>query len=126
MDWMNLGLNPKQALYAARRAAGDTQAAAAREVGIAERTARRWEAQEEIQAAILEAGAELWQGLRDRVPQGLNRAWDTALGMLDNGATDGIRLKAAALLLDSGLKLRDRDIEARLAALEDELGLGKR
>jgi hypothetical protein len=78
---------------------------------------------------------------RQRVEAARATFWERALGILSKGAAESatvlrrllrsedgrIKLQAAKVLLDQGIKVRDQvDIEQRLAALEGRLGNGKK
>ena len=97
----------------------DTKAAAVA-AGIAERTAYRWVADQDIQAAIVEGeGAALTE-----VTRGLLRLSSTALETLENAmgdddATTSARVRAADIVLARLLQLRELvTLEDRIAALE--------
>ncbi|MBM7780456.1 helix-turn-helix domain-containing protein [Arthrobacter tumbae] len=113
----NARLSRKQeAALAALAVVGSTKEAAER-VGVAESTVRRWFASEPFREAYRQQSRELnGEALDD-----LRMAQKEAVRVLRAGLSaesPATQVRAASRLLEVGLKIRDDDIEARLADLE--------
>jgi transposase-like protein len=103
-------------------------AQAAQSVGIGERTLYRWMAEDEkFNAALTRAESELIAEATRRLLALQNRALGVIEGVLGNPlAQPATQLRAAALVLDYALKLRElHSVEARLSALEKTIGQSK-
>lgn len=97
-----------------------TITAAAETIGAGEKTLRRWMAEPAFRAALSEAESDLIDAATRRLLQLQNTAFETVSGILDDpNATHTVRLRAAALVLEYLLKLRElRNVERRLVDLE--------
>lgn len=100
---------------------------AAKAAGISERTAYRWIKDPQIITALNEAAAQTMQALSRRLIALGEKAAQVIDETLDNAdASEGVRLRAAALALDKILQIRELvDLEQRLTALEAETWRGK-
>jgi hypothetical protein len=98
-----------------------TVAEAARVAGVAERTIYRWLAGDAAFVADLRAAEET---AIDHAARRLVGLQDDAIGLLgdvvaDATAAPGVRVRAASLIVDLALRLRElRSLEERVAALE--------
>lgn len=119
-----MALTPKQAAALAALLAGRTATEAARAAGCSLRTLARWKA-EPFFVAELRAGEAELIGAALRGLSVLARPAADTLGrvLADDGAPVGVKLRAAQIVLDSLLRLREAvDLEARVAALEEGQG----
>jgi hypothetical protein len=110
--------------FVAARLRGATQAEAAAEAGISERQARRWEREPDVRNAIAEGAREIARDAERRLRVASTRAADVLVALMERGLpADGVRLRAAQLVLERVDAARDREeIESRIAALEERLG----
>jgi len=98
-----------------------TAAEAATTAGVSERTLYRWLQDANFRAALLAAEGELIDGATRRLLQLQDGAIDVLDGLLV-AQGDNVRLRAAQVVLDHLLRLRElRDIETRLQNLEQAL-----
>lgn len=95
----NARLLPKFDLAALCLAQGRTQVDTAREVGVDVSTIRRWTGMPSFRAAINQEREHVLGGARDRFRAMLDTALDSVEGLLQS-PDEGIRLKAATLVLD--------------------------
>lgn len=108
-------------LLAAKLAAGATIKAAAAELGISEKTARRRLADPAFQQQVAALRRELVAGAVGRLADRMAQAADV-LGKLLESANETIRLKAAtALLTHASQTALLADVQSRLTALEGKL-----
>ena len=87
-----------------------TRAAAAGKAGVSEATLGRWLNDEEFRTAYRQARREVLRGAVERLQAATGQAVDTLAGIARDGAKDGDRVRAAALILDHafrGLDLAD-------------------
>lgn len=98
---------------------------AAKAAGVGERTLSRWLTDPTFRAALTHAE----DAAIDTAVRKLLLLQDAGLGVIasilaDRAAAPTVRLRAAALALDGLLRLRElRDVESRLAALENRLAV---
>jgi hypothetical protein len=97
-----------------------TLEAAAREVKVTSKTLQRWLNDLEFKATLKEAEDSLFDNLRRRLADGQDAALDALKQVITNG-TDANRRQAAAAWLEFRMRTQDRDIDARLTALEREI-----
>lgn len=95
--------------------------AAAEKAKVAERTLYRWLADARFTQALTEAEGEVIAGATRRLLQLQDLAIDAVdVIFQDKDAAPAAKLRAAALVIDGLLKLRElRNVERRLAALEN-------
>lgn len=99
-----------------------TQADAAREVGVSERTLRNWLQRSDFQAAIQEAAKEILLVTLSRLQGAAKDATETLIRSLNCGVPAS-EVRAAGLILVNAIKVHEvYDLQARLEALERELG----
>ncbi len=115
-------LRAVQALLTAR-----SVGAAATAAGVNERTLYRWQTEPAFKAALAAAEGELLDAATRRLLGLQDAAIATFDGILKSTtASQALRLKAAQLVIDCTLRLREqRDVEHRLQALEAALGDGR-
>lgn len=114
------GLTNRQQRAIAALLASRSIADAAQAVDVTDRTLYRWMQIPEFKAALASAEGELIDGATRRLLQLQDAAITTvALVMADEKYSPTVRLRAAGIVLDHLLKLRElRNVEQRLAALE--------
>jgi hypothetical protein len=99
-------------------AAGASAAEAAREVGVSERSVRRWCADPDFASEVSQLRAELVGCALGQLAHALSRAVATLVQLLDDDSSVA-RLGAARALLASTLAYREAtNVEERLQALE--------
>lgn len=118
------GLKPKQREAIATLLAGSSVAATADAIGVGERTLHRWLKEDEAFQAELRA---LEEQVIDVATRRLLNMQTTALDTIDDVLNDDeaghhVKLRAAGMVLDNMMKLRElRNIEQRLTELEKQL-----
>lgn len=115
-----MALKPKQQQAVIALLQHPNVEAAAKAVGIGERTLWRWIAEPEFAAAVSAAeGAAIDEATR-RLVQMQTSSLDVLQAVLDDRRVPiAIRMRGAGMAIDFMLKLRElRNVEARLAALE--------
>jgi hypothetical protein len=121
----NVSLSAKQARAVGALLVSRTVTVAAQEVGISERQLTRWLADDAFRAALQRAqDAALGLAVR-RLAGGLGVALDTLTTVMADttGTPAGVRVRAAGLWLDAGLRwLELADLAARVEKLEVKLG----
>jgi hypothetical protein len=111
----------KDVTLALALAAGASQADAARQAGLTDRTARRKLARPGFRRLVAELRGELIARALGRLADNMTRAADALAGLLDSD-DDRLRLRTARALLSLGLRLRDSvDLSERVRELEEEL-----
>ena len=99
-DPAELQLTAQQEQVIALLLAGQTQAAAAGQVGIAPETVTRWKSGDAVfMAAYNEQRRDMWESSREKLTGLRDRAVDTVAGLLDS-EHEPTRLKAALSVLD--------------------------
>lgn len=114
--------NKQSAIRALLQTKTVTEAAAL--AGVGERTLFRWLADSDFRAALATAEGELLDAAQRRLLALQGKAIDTLDALLapESEVSHAVQLRAAQVVLDSLLKLRElRDLEERLAALESRL-----
>lgn len=92
---------------------------AAESIGVGERTLFRWLADPAFRQALTEAESDLLDAATRRLLTLQESAISTLEQVLAASDNDSVRLRAASVVLDHLLKLRElRDVERRLTALE--------
>lgn len=116
----NGSLSSRQQRAVAALLASKNVAEAACIAGVGERTLYRWLAEDQgFRAALSQAEGDLLDTATRRLLTLQGKAIDTLEHLLDSAETEGVRLRAAQVAIDTSLKLREmRDIEQRLTALE--------
>jgi hypothetical protein len=106
-------------------AAGQTVRDAARTAGLGERTVRRRLADPDFRRGVAELRGEMVDRALGRAADGMSEAADMLRRLL-RAKRENIRLGAARSLLEFGIRLRESvELEARLTALEKQIGLTK-
>ena len=115
----NDALSTKQARAIGALLASRTVTDAAQEAGISARQLHRWLNEPGFVAELQRHEAATIDHVARRLTQATQTALDEVLRVLENGASDSLRLRAALALLDIVLRWHElRSIDARLAALE--------
>lgn len=114
------GLTPLQAQVIAAMLEEPTQTAAAEKAGVSLTSITRYMREEPFRAALREASAGVLEAAGQRAAVAIAQAMDYLAQVVgDTEEPTGIRVRAAATVLDQGLKLRGfLDFEQRLQALE--------
>jgi hypothetical protein len=118
------GLSAREVKFCDLLATGTPPAEAARIVGIAERSGRRWRQKARIQAAIRARLNDAVAVGRSILASGMGRASHALVSMAD-GTEDASapRVSAARAVVETTAKLVElEDVQARLAELEARLG----
>jgi hypothetical protein len=111
----------KDVTLALALAAGASQADAARQAGLTDRTTRRKLARPGFRRLVAELRGELIARALGRLADNMTRAADALASLLDSD-DDRLRLRTARALLSLGLRLRDSvDLSERVRELEEEL-----
>jgi hypothetical protein len=115
------GLTPRQHRAISALIAAKSHVEAAEVAGVGERTLYRWLADPAFRAELSQAEGELIDLATRRLIDLQEAAIDALDETLDAGAASpGVRLRAASLVLDYLLKLRElRTLEKRLSDLEE-------
>ena len=94
---------------------------AAKEVGVSETTMYRWMADPDFNAALKAAECRMIEEATRRLVQTSNSALDVLiLVMADKKVAPGVRVRAAGLIIENMIKVRQMiDFEQRLARLEE-------
>lgn len=94
---------------------------AAKEVGVSETTMYRWMADPDFNAALKAAECRMIEEATRRLVQTSNSALDVLiLVMADKKVAPGVRVRAAGLIIENMIKVRQLlDFEQRLAKLEE-------
>jgi transposase-like protein len=101
-------------------ASGERYDAVARQVGVHERTIRRWVADDEFLSRVRVVQAEVVRLAAARLADGMLRASEVLVDLLDDPDAR-IRLMAAREVLASGARVREQEVVAhRLVALESQ------
>jgi len=118
----NLQLSAKQRRFVAAMLSARTVADAARQAGIAERTAYLYLSNPAIQAALDHALDETLSRTAQQATAAMDRAIATLLAILDDPASPlNARIRAAHTILLVGPRLHDSvTLTQRVAALEDQ------
>lgn len=97
---------------------------AAKQAKVGERTLHRWLTDPTFKAHLARAEGALIDGATRRLLRAQERAVSTLEEILqDSEARPSVRLRAAQIVIDAMLKLRElRNIEARLQVLEEAYG----
>jgi hypothetical protein len=97
--------------------------AAAKDVGIGERTLWRWLKDRNFKRAYKEARREVVRQAIAQVQAGLSKAVKTLKNIIDNeNAPPSARVSAARVMIDMGLKaIEIEDLESRIEVLEAKL-----
>jgi hypothetical protein len=112
-------LSAKQKKLIQALLASKSVADAAEQIGMCERTVRRWMQQAEFRAAYEAAATELFNRIVGRITQVASRAVDVLdTTMLDARTSAGTRVRAALGLLRLCTDLRIGDVLARMDELE--------
>ena len=100
---------------------GRTYAAAAKKVGVNERTLRRWSTEDETFKAELKAAQQqMCDAAMSRMQSLTARAADTLAELMDKGQPPTVRLGAARTVLEMGLHQHDAEtIRRKLAEIEE-------
>jgi hypothetical protein len=99
-------------------AAGQQFVSVAAQLGVHERTVRRWAANDAFAAQVREVQAEAVRRACGRLAVGMAAAAEVLVGLLDD-PDPRVRLGAARELIVAAARVRDQhDLEGRLAALE--------
>jgi hypothetical protein len=114
------GLSSRQQRAVAALLASKSVAEAASTAGVGERTLYRWLAEDQaFRAALSQAEGDLLDTATRRLLTLQGKAIDALEHLIERAETEGVRLRAAQVAIDTSLKLREmRDIEQRLTALE--------
>jgi len=114
------GLTNRQQRAIAALLASKKVAEAASSAGIGERTLYRWLAEDQaFRAALSQAEGELLDIATRRLLSLQGKSIDALEHLIDGAESEGVRLRAAQVAIETSLKLRElRDIEQRLTALE--------
>lgn len=117
-------LTPKQRLYAAARAGGQTQAQAAAAAGIGERTGQRWDQLAEVRAEIRRLGDDLLADATRAARSEVRRSVEVIAQVRDDPNTPpAVRLSAAVRQVETAVKLAEQnDLAERVSELEARLG----
>ena len=120
----NSALTPKQQRAISALLASKTMGEAAQSAGVGERTLYTWLTLPAFRAALSAAEGELIDQAVRRLLRLQDLSIDTIEAMLgDADASQAVRLRAAQLVLEITLKMREqRDVEQRLSALEQAAG----
>jgi hypothetical protein len=98
-------------------ASGASNAEAARQTGVSERTARRWRSKHN--AEVLAARREMLEGMLSRVRGALPAALERLESIAKNSEDEAVAVRASLGLWDIFGRVSDRmELEERLAALE--------
>lgn len=116
----NGSLSSRQQRAVAALLASKSVSEAAGSAGVGERTLYRWLAEDQaFRAALNQAEGDLLDTATRRLLTLQGKAIDALEHLIDSAETEGVRLRAAQVAIDTSLKLREmRDIEQRLTALE--------
>ena len=95
-------------------------AEAAASAKVAKRTLFRWMAEDQaFRAALSQAEGEMLDAATRRLLNLQGESIDTLEYLISQAQTESVRLRAAQVVIETSLKLRElRDIEQRLTALE--------
>ena len=105
-------------------ACGATIESAARQAGVSESTARRRLADPAFQQQLQALRADMIQRTAGALTAAATEAVRTLLELQKAAAPPAVRLGAARSILEIGIKLRENaDLEERLSALEQQLGV---
>lgn len=113
-------LTSKQAVYVEALASGKSLDAAAAAAGIVERTGRKWRGLPVVQAALRDARAQALGDVTTRAVARMTAALDVlTVVMADKNISPAVRVSAARVILESGVKFSETvDFAERLAELE--------
>lgn len=115
------GRRKGEAAFLLALAGGQTVREAAKTAGIGERTATRRLADPQFRRQVVAARAEMTQRALGRLAEASTEAVDALRGLLTS-PSDTVKLGAARAILELGSRLRESlDLEARMAALEEQL-----
>jgi hypothetical protein len=104
---------------------GTSQVAAAREAGVSERTIRRKLADPKFRARLHQLRGEALERAGGMLTAGAMKSVATLLALQESNQPAAVRLGAAKAVLELGMRVREmNELEARLAALEAQLGDG--
>jgi hypothetical protein len=96
---------------------------ACKAAGIARSTLHGWQQQQRFVDALAEARAELFQSAMSDLKGCLSKAVAKIMRLMARGKREDIQLRAAALIVEHGLKIKQlEEIEKRLALLESAIG----
>lgn len=110
-------LKPKQARAISALLTSKTFEEAARLTDVTTRTLREWMKIPEFSIELQRQEDELTDEIRRRLASGTSKALQALEGVITEG-NDANKRQAAAAWIDFNLKYSDRNIEARLTALE--------
>jgi hypothetical protein len=103
-------------------ACGATVEAAARQCGLTDRTVYRRLQDPDVQRRLREIRSDMVQRAAGTLTAATAEAVRTLLALQKESAPAAVRLGAARAVIELGLKVREvADLEARIAALEDQL-----
>lgn len=106
-------------------ACGATVEAAARQAGTSDRTVYRRLKDPKFRAQVREARAEMVKRASGMLTAAAGESVRTLLSLQKESVTPAVRLGAARAVLELGIKVREMvELEARIAALEAQAGLG--
>ncbi len=116
-------LSPKEIRFVDALAAGETSCQAAKLTGICDRTGRRWRQRPEIQSALRSRLNDSLGAARAILACGAARAASGLVSMADGSEpAESPRVSAARAVVEGATRLVEiEEIEARLAALEEQL-----
>lgn len=119
------GRSPTRDLAASLLAGGATFKDAAAGAQMGERTLRRWFAEDaDFRSEVATLRAAMVSAAAGRLADGMTEAADVLRKLMTNEDAN-VRLKAAAKVVELGLKVRNQDeIEERLAAVESAIAGG--
>jgi transcriptional regulator with XRE-family HTH domain len=117
------GISPKQSKVIEGLLGGLTQEQAAQAAGVAAQTVSRWMHQPDFWSALRDASEQGLKVASGRMMGGMGGAVDVIEAILqDAQAPASVKLRAAQVYLDSGLRLADAaNILERIEALEARL-----
>lgn len=120
---MSGNLTAKQKLAIETLVATGSTSETCRQVGVSRQTVYRWLAEHEFKAALGEASADHLQ----EITRGLESLGELAIEKIrevleDQYSAAGVKLRAAQLVLENLLRLREMiDLEERITNLEERL-----
>ena len=94
---------------------------AARSVGVSPRTLRRWRARDTFTDAVRTEARTLDRDSVDQIRAAQSEAVHALRTALGDETAAGVRVRAAAVLLDAGGRARVEDLEDRLMDLEQRM-----